>query len=506
VDEKLYCGIPRNRFEPVCAVDKFTSMSTGKFIDPIVRTLVEREFGNLPYALVQPTFSSLLLDISKYSNRWHFRQSPSHKEVIEIMRNEIAHLFETPLAVYGCMEACEYLNGTSSCGWPYNQMWKNKREAIRGGDGVPRLDIEVATRNFLSRRMCFWACNGKVEVRPIEKLENSNIRSFLSGSIDENVAALMYYGPACFKIATGWKTIPYTYGINNFQGGWHYLTSRWPEFMNNCYSTDQPKYDGGFSPFGHFVLPEVIFPFYSVSVPPRFPDVWDGMLSVAHAHAAGPVVMPNGLLLWRDVGNPSGSGLTIQANSFGYRYDFLDFCLSPVRDGGLGLLPSEVSRETHQDVHGDDSIIGSSSRLAESIHPERLSEFLQEQRGREIQITAYNEEPLPRSKCKYLSRVSILHRGCYVPSFEKPLKLVASLALNADKEIPDGFTAQGYQLTRMMAIRNELCFNENEWHQVSNVIDEYMKIHDKEHEFDVSWQNAKRVAKPLRFQQDRYLK
>lgn len=505
MDDKLYYGIPRGRFDPVCAVDKYVSFDSGKHIDPVVCSLVEKQFGDVPYNLVRPTYSSVLLDIAKYSGEWHFRRSTVHETVIKEMRREVSHLFMKPLDMLDVYAASERLNPTSSNGWPLNQKWPDKRSAIRGTESLLPADFPALTKRFLLRRMNVWSCNPKIEIRPRVKLEEFNIRTFLSGSLDENLASLMYFAPANDVLARGWRTIPYTWGMNNFDGGWNHINVRWPRHIAKCYSTDQSKYDGGFSPYGHFILPEVIYPFYSNYVPNDFPPVWNGMMSVAHSHASGPMVLPNGLVLWRYVGNPSGSGLTIQANSFAYRYDFADFCLTPRRDGGLGLSLEEFRQSVHQDVHGDDCIIGSTSSMAEDVHPNALSEFLIEQRGRDVKITAYNETPVRREECKYLSRVNKIYRGQYVPSFENPMKLVASLALNADADQPEGWSPEGYQLTRMNAICNELCFNEDVWFKVREVIDQYILIHDLSHRDDLSWCNAKKVAKGLRWLQDRYV-
>jgi hypothetical protein len=476
------------RHRPFFSVQKFASLKPHVDVDSEIFSYIHELFGDLPYAVALPEEDSMWHEFSKYSNFYPaYAKNHAYYSAVKFLHEELSCILHDPLQILTPESAARRVNKASSPGYPYSQVYKTKGEYLDGTARAPPADYVADVKEFFLRGWSFWSFTHKFDIRPIEKLRQMKIRGFTGGTVSENLACLMYLGDLFDRIAENWRLLPYTYGMNAFAGGWHFLTTRNPANISSWFVDDASSWDGSMPPVLVFdVMYDLLMRFDWLQPPAGFPPVSDALRIILEGVLSGPIINPYGVGCWTYTSNKSGGGATIQINSIARRFLWVWFCFC------MGVSPRAIREETRQDVHGDDSRTGRSKRLEAYLSPEAFRDWCAKMFFT-FHFKPYGEANVPIEKTKYLSRNCVKVREMWTYSVEDPLKLVASACLGASDEPPVGWTRPAYLLGRLIAITNELVMSEDVYDKMRSVVTKYICAHDREMRDDQSWHIARKT-------------
>lgn len=454
--------------------------------DYLFRELVIEEFPDIMFehGMVKPSLQATLLDNAKYAMDFSKCRS-----LDPALRNRAialtCELLSPAFIEYpeGCplmplSEATTYLDKNAGPGWPMSTKYKTKGDVISSD-----FDLEAATGYLLSGGKAFFSVTPKEEVRSIEKLDADNIRTFTSGPIDLNVVGIqgLHYFAECLSAA--WRFIPITIGMNMYNAGWDFLVR---SLRFDILGNDAPKWDGHFVPELFDVCSEIMKAFCHPSCHPYIDVVVDNVKS-------HPALFGNGLGCWQEGGMPSGAPYTIVFNSLARLFQFVLYAAHHFPDLDLKTLKANLDVL----VHGDDSLHGTSPTWRVLFHNDRLNHFFgPDGLNWGTYFVPVQELPVPPSQMRYLSHITLVKAGRFVPMHEEHSKVLASIVLNAKKDVPEVFSNQhAYHLARFWQITNSCWPDTPFWRRLVQVGLRYQKRYDPRYTNDKSWQDAKALAR-----------
>ena len=337
------------------------------------------------------------------------------------------------------------LDWSTGAGWPFTRLGADKREVllwnIEWSDLVDRL---------VRGGYPFCSMAPKEEVRDISKLEQGSIRTFMPFSMDVQVLGAMVSYDLNQAIAAAWESIPITIGIELFNGGWsrfvHHLPFSW--LYQSC---DAPKWDGSFAP----ELFEVCALMHKTFYDERDHYLIDTLMRCV---GEGPMILPNGLIVWRQGGMPSGAPITILWNSFA-RLFMLCYHICTQ----FSVLPPDLGRLITFRVHGDDGILGAVEEAREWFNDQAINRTFESFNW----PTAWVADPphwQKREDLVYLSHATTYVNGHAMPFRPDHSKILTALAVGARAKPPPGETLTSYRLTRMWQIAN-MCWPDRAFHR-----------------------------------------
>lgn len=450
------------------------------------RELVREKFpdSDFEHGMVKPNLQATLLDNSKYStdfSRCKTLHPALRDRAIDLFCDLISPAFirfpdGCPLMPFA--EATTFLDKTAGPGWPFSTKYKTKGDVLSSD-----CDLEAAVGYLLDGGKAFFSVTPKEEIRSLDKLAADNIRTFTSGPIDLNIAGIMgmYHFAECLSDA--WRLVPITIGLNMYNAGWDFLVRK---LRFDIVGNDAPKWDGHFVPELFDVCGCILKRFCKE-------ECWEYIDCVIANVKDHPAIFGNGLGCWQEGGMPSGAPYTIVFNSLARLYQFVYYAVSVIP----GVTLESFKENLDVSVHGDDSLHGSSPLWSELFANDRLNHFYgPEGLNWSTYFVPVQEKPVPPRDMRYLSHITLLRCGRYVPMHEERSKVLASIVLGAKKEVPEEFSGpHPYHLARFWQITNSCWPDTDFWRNLVNIGLAYQKKFESRYRDDLSWVRAKALAR-----------
>jgi len=313
-------------------------------------------------------------------------------------------------------EATSLMDLSSSPGWPLNQKYQTKREALNMEyDLIKQIVLHVVETGEIDYvwcgrryRCCYWLTSPKEEIRSLEKLANDDktknkIRTFMCGDIISYVVALMLYAKQndnllAMASTDHWSAV----GCSQWYGGWDVLTRILLRMgVNRFRCLDAKHMEASFCD----AIQEIVYKcrnggVHGMPLAKRWylSNIVYSMLIDVH----GNLVMKTGK-------NPSGGFNTLTDNGLAMMSVFLyDLSFSCSTVGEL----VEAYRLLSVKIMGDDSIFVDDTRFLDII-----------EHASEIGFNLVREASGPIEDCTFLSNGFVFDKtkGCYIfkPNFDK---------------------------------------------------------------------------------------
>lgn len=509
-------------FDPLWYVNRRVRYKTQRVVDWTLHDLVVTAFPEVDFTvgMVAPTLPASMLDYSKNSTNFNNARKldpylVSHTKELVVALLSPAFMLESGKALCepismddavrkslhthspdldGCGEKLEgvgylpvydavtYLDKNASPGWPVSLKYRTKGDVMV--DGNYDLEREIEFLVSCNNARAFWSITPKEEVRSIEKLMANNIRTFVSGSWVLNVIGLMGMYQFQKRVVDAWRVgrFPITIGMNMYQRGWHFHTSRM-RFKQQ--GNDAPKWDGRVPPELIQIVVEIVCHFCS-------PACWPYVYCVARNMVDHPALFGNGVGLWQFGAMPSGASATIFWNSIARLFELIYFAVWHLWSTEERLVSlTELVANLDVFTHGDDSTHGVSDRWRVWFTHDRLNYLYGDVLAWGTYFLPYQPFPVSPASLRYLSHVTVEIKGIRVPMHENRDKVLASIVLGAYREVPDGWAPEAYHLNRFWQIVNT-CFPDRDfWVRLVKVGLEYERRYDAMLYYDRSWSEAK---------------
>jgi hypothetical protein len=367
------------------------------------------------YYVVQFDRELLDNDFAKFRKPYPFYPDREKMSMVEdaMFRILMPFMFAETLT---WLEALSYMDLSKSPGWPFNQVYHTKRDALEAEydlifDVVHKIllhgevDYVWKGRRY---RTCYWLTSPKEEIRPLEKLANpdkakNKVRTFMCGDMFSYIVAIMLYARQndnILKMAftSHWSSV----GITEWYGGWHQLAQI---LKRNGYSEfvclDASHMEASFCDF----LQRIVYACRNAGIVGlEMAKQWY-LSNIVHSM----IIDVHGNLVMKTGKNPSGGFNTLTDNGLCMMIVFLygaSFSCNSVEE--LVRLYQESSVK----IMGDDSIFENRSEFADMIPKASVLGF---------KLTLEASGPIEH--CTFLSRGFYFDskKRCYIfrPNFDK---------------------------------------------------------------------------------------
>lgn len=337
--------------------------------------------------------------VSKY-DREPVKTSPYLGRAIEFCSQHFSpFLFGS--TVISETEALSEMELSTSCGYPWSLAYVNKTDFLQHGNDAVLNDFW----NLLGTDTTLypiWTCAQKGEMRHLDKLKLNKIRTFTGSPIELSVAMnrLFFRQNEKFYDSAGetWSFV----GTSKFFAGFDKLYRRL-NVHPNAYALDESDYDASLAVW---LLEAVMLV--------RLETLEDEHEKAMHVYEFiinSVIVLENGELWQKIVGNPSGSVNTIVDNTMGL------FILLAI--AWLELAPdymmeySDFTNHVEAALNGDDNTYTVSDEANVFFHPAKIAEVWTRY-GVTTKTSNYQSQKL--KDVDFLSQRFVYQEGMYLPS------------------------------------------------------------------------------------------
>lgn len=329
--------------------------------------------------------------------------------------------------------AWEDMNKSSSCGYPWNLVYHNKRDFIESGNTVVSDYWELlASGKSSETHVPIWSSTCKIELRPVEKLkfyggEYDKLRTFTASPIEHSVNANRMYVDQNNKFYDSagehWSFVGATKFFLGFDSAFRRL-DRHP----NAYCLDESSYDA--SLFEELMNGCRDFRWLCYRNEFRTPENQIRHVALYRSIIHSVIVLETGELCQKHTGGPSGSSNTIVDNTLNLfrllAYAYYTLCKE------YGREPSYVDFMENVEalLNGDDNTFTVSNSLNPIFNARNIARVWSS-----IGVVTTPSKDIwdarPLRECDFLSHTWVEYKGHMLPCPETE-KVLCSLMYNSD--------------------------------------------------------------------------
>jgi len=481
---------------PICMTHRKVRNKPNVVKDTVLEDLCKTEFpeANWEYGVALPSLEASFIDYQKCSVDFDKCKRLDPK-LIRKACDFVVYLMSPAIPkkcdLISLSEAITLVDKNTSPGFPCSAIAPTKGEFMSGKSKAHRRqrsgrereqrtapNIELLVNRLRQGGWTFYSVSTKEELRLLEKLKADNVRTFVPGSLDECLLGIESSYEFDRQLCDAPLQQPITIGICLYYG-------QWDEFQKKqrfpMWSTDSPKWDGHYLPLFVWVCAYVQMAF-------SYARVWATLFHVARLLECGMRVFGNGITIFQKGTMPSGSQRTITWNSIAKLFVLILFFVQQ------GLSLQTIQEVVDINVHGDNLRYGVREDFRDRLNPSQLNAWLDEIHW-PVYAVPYDVIPKSPPIVTYISHVSVQLNGKWVPIHETPMKLVCSIILGADREVPEGMSKESYHLSRFWQITNILFPDTPLWLRLVRVGEQYERMFDQKCRHDKSWRDAKAQRK-----------
>lgn len=383
------------------------SISTGEYsyTRGTTRTVYK---GTAKYAFEEPRWNQIA-----FSKAW---QMVTHRWSV-VTKAGLATEFE------------DWIDMTTSPGYPYNIIFKDKREVAQDQEtmGYMKMCFEQSYCNGL------WSVRCKTEPTKQKKLAEDNGRVIVSAPMDVQVAGVRLFAPMNNRIyqAARQHKIPCTVGLTKFYRGWHHLynrLTRWGKFKQGL-ELDYTNYDGTCTLQEFEQLMNMRFGLLRAEL--QTPEMKAAFRRYYQEVVFTKMVLDGGEVVMKFSGNPSGQINTIVDNSIinEFRWYYAWCMLTPEEMHSIRSFSQYCELLTC----GDDSVLSVSDDVPGLFTPQQVFDIFKEH-GWNPKFGMDGWQPI--HKLNYCSQSFKWMNGWVVPVPNNYQKMLASLKWGGQRRDP----------------------------------------------------------------------
>jgi len=276
-------------------------------------------------------------------------------------------------------EALEDMDKTTSCGYPWNILYKNKKDFLEKGN--KNILEDYWDRVMLSNYAPLWKVAQKGEMLPMEKIKAGKVRTFTAAPIEFSVACNRLFLDQNQRMnnnnVLANPTSSSFVGGSKMLGGWDKLYHWLTEFSNIAFELDESSYDASlfqeiFSwlcDFRYRCIDNVgLTAEEKLDLRARCTKCYE---SIVHSLC----LLEDGVVCMKHTGNPSGSPNTINDNTLAldvlFNYAWIVSCERQGRNTDF----SDFNRNVRSVLNGDDNDYVVSYEAQGILNPQIVQEI-----------------------------------------------------------------------------------------------------------------------------------
>lgn len=476
-------------FTFVGACSRFPRYKNKRCTDPQVKLFLDAEGVEIPgdWGIPTPNPDAAFKSLGKYGKP---TVNMSDKDVILLnkafsMMVDHFYPYMGESDVLSLEESISRLDLSTTCGAPFNTVYKTKRDLMLDDD--IRLWLEEDWERLAEDPLytMIFSSSLKEELRTALKIEQNSIRTFCAGAADATIQGNRLFVDQNERMYNSHLKSASVIGMSPLKGNWDMLYRKLNVFKNG-YALDESQYDSSLREFLMWGCAK--FRYMCLASKWQTPAMLRRVKTYYRNLINTLILTAEGILVMKKLGNPSGSVNTVTDNTL-ILYWIMSFAwLKTVPESMASLACFEDS--TAKALLGDDNTWTVSDVAHEFYNgPSVINAW------KLLGITTTTDclEPRPARDLDFLSAFTIFHKGRAVPLYSRN-KLMQSLMF-ATKEHLSPITTLTRACCLMQIGWTDIAFRR----YVRELVDFLMVRYDRILLNDSDWIIAKSNIKPDAF-------
>lgn len=423
VTEQHEQWLSEDYFPLVASIRRNPRYLNKRIVDPQIKCFVDEDNMEVPsnWGLPVPNAEASYKSLAKYAKDI---LPLSTKQVLAM--NEAWIWTERHFGVYmsdskvlDYESAKKHLDLSTSSGAPFNQHFPTKRELFEKDENIDEwLQSDWFEMSDDPNWTCLFTNSLKEEMRLDEKMRENSIRTFLSGGVDAVVHGTRLFVDMNEKMYASHLKSASAVGMSPYYGNWNKLYNKLNVFRKG-YALDESQYDSSLRSFLMWGCAKLR---YQMLQPEDRNLANMRRIQVYYRNLVNTlVVCPDGVIVMKKGGNPSGSVNTITDNTL-ILYTLLAYAW-------ILTAPPEFQSYSTFEAHTSKVLVGDDNTwtVSDDAHVFYNAVSVIEC-WKEIGVTTTTDslEPRRAADLDFLSAKTIFMNGVAVPLYERA-KLMNSL-------------------------------------------------------------------------------
>ncbi len=426
--------LPETHFPIVGFMPRHPRYNNRRSVDPFVEMYYNDVGYETPqeWGLPAPNEEASYKSLSKYAKDTPFMDDEQVHDMNRAWRYTATIFY--PYMQNACVRPLEpvvdKLDKTTSSGAPFNTMYATKGELLEHDPTI--LETFAQSWELLASdpNHTYMCTNSlKEEIRPTEKTLQNKIRTFTAMAVDATVDGNRLFADMNEKMNSAWLTSPSTVGWSPMNGNWARLIEKLQTHPNG-YALDESEYDSSLRSYMMWGCAR--FRWTCLREEDRTPANLQRIKTYYRNLVNTLIISPEGVLILKLGGNPSGSCNTINDNTL-----ILMTLLSYAWIRNVPEKEETSVEEFLQNVSmalcGDDN----TWTVSDEAHPFFNGRSVCEEFSTIGVITTSDcYDPRPAEDLDYLSAHTVYLKGIAVPQYNRGKILTSLLYSNKAKHTP----------------------------------------------------------------------
>lgn len=429
--------LPENYFPIVMQVNRYPRYTNNRTVDSFVKLYLDENdiAEETEWGLPVPNQEAAYKSMAKYAKDLPLMSNAQVNDMNEAWRWTERHFFPYMggARIKTVSEVIDNLDKTTSSGYPFNVWYSKKGELL---EKFPDFEEWVAHDwdvNMLQDNWTFCFTNSlKEEIRPAAKIEANKIRTFTAGAVDGTVQGNRLFSDMNEKMNEGYLKTASGVGMSPLNGNWDLLYRKLNVFKKG-YALDESEYDSSLRAYLMWGCAKCRWAMYRDG--DRTPENLHRLRVYYRNLVNSLIITPEGVLVMKLGGNPSGSCNTINDNTLILyclmAYAWIRVCPNLTESSYL-----EFELNTAKILVGDDNTWTVSDWAHEFYNAKSV---IMEWALIGITTTTDSLEPRSAEELDFLSAKTIFYQGKAIPVYDRA-KLMASLLYSETAQQKPSFT------------------------------------------------------------------
>lgn len=415
--------LSQDYFPVVAQMRRNPRYTNKRIMDPQIKCFVDEAGIEIPpeWSLPVPNADAAYLSLAKYGKDI----LPMTEEMVSDMnlawkytqRHFGLYMQESKVLSYS--EAKQHLDMSTSSGAPFNSLYPVKADLF---EKDPTIDDWLQEDWELMGSDPNWTClftnSLKEEMRTAEKISANSMRTFLAGGVDAVVHGTRLFVDMNEKMYSSHLKTSSAVGLSPYKGNWNRLYEKLKVFKKG-FALDETQYDSSLRTFLMWGCAQLRWQMLK----PEFRTPQNRLRIVTYYRnlVNTVVVCPDGVLVFKKTGNPSGSVNTITDNTL-VLYTLLAYAW-------IRTSTDELHTYENFELHTAKALVGDDNTWTVSDEAFRFynaKSVIEQWKCVGITTTTDSLEPRHPSELDFLSAHTVFLDGVAVPIYSR-VKLMNSL-------------------------------------------------------------------------------
>jgi len=400
----------------VCQMRRNPRYTNKRIMDPQLKCFVDEQGYEVSpeWGLPVPNADASYKSLAKYGKAILPLTVEHVKAMNKAWEYTMRHfgLYMSNSRVLSYQEAKEHFDMSTSSGAPFNVHYPLKKDLFEKDPDIDAwLEQDFERMGIDPYWTCLYTNSLKEELRTAEKIGENSIRTFLSGGVDAVAHGTRLFVDMNEKMYASHLQSASVVGMSPYKGNWDRLYQKLKVFRKG-YALDESQYDSSLRSYMMWGCAK--FRWSMLRTEDRTKENWQRITTYYRNLINSLVICPDGVIIMKKTGNPSGSVNTITDNTL-ILYTLLAY-------SWIMLVPKELNSYEAFEMHTAKALVGDDNTwtVSDEAHPFFNARTVIEQwKVLGVTTTTDSLEPRTAKELDFLSAHTVFLKGLAVPLYAR---------------------------------------------------------------------------------------